>query len=66
MDTITQHNATMVDKTSNQIADLTGEVERLTIALKGFKSRDPNRKALDLGHDDRRRKGVASGRQTAA
>ncbi|RYZ65513.1 MAG: globin-coupled sensor protein, partial [Proteobacteria bacterium] len=56
MDTITQQNATMVDRTSTQIADLTREVERLTIALKGFKSRDPGRDAPDLGRGDRRDK----------
>ena len=66
MDTITQHNATMVDKTSNQIADLTSEVERLTIALRGFKSRDPNRDAPNLGRDDRRQNGGAPQRYSAA
>jgi methyl-accepting chemotaxis protein len=66
MDTITQQNATMVDKTSNQISELTGEVERLTIALKGFKSRDPSRDAPDLGHDERRHEGGAPRRRSAA
>jgi methyl-accepting chemotaxis protein len=66
MDTITHQNASMVDKTSHQLADLAGEVERLTIALKGFKSRDPSRQAPDLGRNDRRRDGVAPGRQSAA
>jgi methyl-accepting chemotaxis protein len=55
MDTITQQNATMVDGTSRQIADLTSEVERLTIALRGFKSRDPNSDVPALDRNDRRR-----------
>jgi methyl-accepting chemotaxis protein len=38
MDTITQQNATMVDRNSNQIAELAREVERLTVALSGFRT----------------------------
>lgn len=66
MDTITHQNATMVDRTSHQIADLTSEVERLTIALKGFKSRDPNRDAQNLGRDDRRQNNGSWNRSSAA
>jgi len=66
MDTITQQNATMVDRTSTQITDLTSEVERLTIALKGFKSRDPEQDAPDLGRNDRRRDNRGWARSSAA
>ena len=37
MDAITQQNAGMVDRTSARIGDLAGEVERLTVALEGFR-----------------------------
>jgi Methyl-accepting chemotaxis protein len=39
MDTITQQNATMVDETSTRIGKLSGEVERLTESLHGFRIR---------------------------
>jgi methyl-accepting chemotaxis protein len=38
VDTITQQNATMVDKTSAQINQLTSDVESLTQTLRGFKT----------------------------
>ena len=54
VDTITQQNAIMVDKTSGQIADLTDEVEKLNQALRGFKTRDPNARAGRADGPERR------------
>jgi methyl-accepting chemotaxis protein len=48
MDMITQQNASMVDQTSDQIDALAGEVEKLTMALRGFKTRDPD---VKFGHN---------------
>jgi methyl-accepting chemotaxis protein len=64
MDTITQKNATMVEKTSDQIGELTGEVDTLTQALRGFKTRDPAVQAARLANPDRRASGF--GRPNAA
>jgi methyl-accepting chemotaxis protein len=64
MDVITQQNATMVDRTSHQLADLTSEVERLTVALQGFKTRDPITDAPNLGAGDRR--GTSRGVRSSA
>jgi methyl-accepting chemotaxis protein len=54
MDTITQQNATMVDRTSEQIAALTREVEQLTQALRDFKTRDVTKDGQRLDGPERR------------
>jgi methyl-accepting chemotaxis protein len=41
MDSITQNNAGMVEKTSDEINVLTAHVEHLVAALRGFKSNEP-------------------------
>jgi methyl-accepting chemotaxis protein len=58
VDTITQQNAIMVDKTSGQIIELTTEVERLTQAMRGFKTRDPAVQAMRTDGPDRRDRSV--------
>jgi len=67
LDTITQQNATMVDKTSDEITELAGEVERLNRALSGFRTRDADSDGRPIAKD--RRSGApmqASGRFRAA
>ncbi|MBX9455430.1 MAG: globin-coupled sensor protein [Rhizobium sp.] len=48
MDTITQQNATMVDRTSNQIVDLTNEVQNLNAALERFRTGEPGSSATQI------------------
>lgn len=52
MDTITQQNATMVDRTSHEIVDLTNEVQKLNAALERFR----------IGGQDGRPAHIAKGR----
>jgi len=59
VDTITQQNAIMVDKTSDQIIDLSNEVEKLTEALRGFKTSDPAFDAARGSGPDRRQNSTA-------
>ena len=55
MDTITQRNATMVDKTSDETRKLGDEVEMLTVALRGFRSRDPESDRVKREQADKNR-----------
>jgi methyl-accepting chemotaxis protein len=67
MDMITQQNANMVDQTSTQIKALSDEVERLTTALRGFRTRDPNKvpDSLPRGQDRRQSTRSAGGHRAA-
>ncbi|TDH38082.1 globin-coupled sensor protein [Pseudohoeflea suaedae] len=65
MDSITQQNAHMVDETSGQINKLTGEVERLTTSLRGFKTRDPNDAAVSSASSRRAGDAPARSRKVA-
>jgi hypothetical protein len=44
----------MVDKTSEEIAALTAEVEKLTMALRGFKTRNPDLTGYNPNGKERR------------
>jgi methyl-accepting chemotaxis protein len=66
MDTITQQNASMVDKTSQQIANMSVEVQRLSEALQGFRSRDPDKAAPHMGANERRQQAASWQRSSAA
>ncbi|MBW3097583.1 methyl-accepting chemotaxis protein [Pseudohoeflea coraliihabitans] len=57
MDTLTQSNATMVDDTSGHITRMVGEVERMSEALRGLRTRVVDRDCTRPATSDRRGNG---------
>ncbi len=59
MDTITQQNAGMVEKTSGETAGLRGQVDRLVGMLAGFKTRERERGENAMGYGEKVRRSAA-------